>query len=132
MICYIYSKKPGTYSWETVEDPGMVELMASAFIALATVIISYLAFYFCTGGKKRINTGRFLELGWLLEKTPAQASYLMFMVVQSFLVITAAAFASRVSNHVILTLDILYLINILLLIRYHNLKKASSTSIQEI
>ncbi len=109
----------------------MVELMASAFMALATVIISYLAFFFCTGGKKRINTGRFLELGWLLEKTPAQASYLMFMV-QSFIVITAAAFASRVSNHVILTLDILYLISILLLIRYHNLKKASSTSIQEI
>ena len=109
----------------------MFEIIASAFMALITVLISYMAFGLGTDGKSLVSIGSFLELDWILEKTPAQASYLMFMI-QSFIIITAAAFAFRVSNHIILTLDILYLASILMLVLYHNFKVAASLSIQEI
>ena len=109
----------------------MLVVIASAVMSLMTVIISYMAFSLGTGGKRRVSIGSFLQLDWILEKTPAEASYRMFMI-QSCIVITAAAFAFRVSNHIILTLDILYMISILMLILYHNFKKAASLSIQEI
>ncbi|NJD04829.1 MAG: hypothetical protein FIA99_20020 [Ruminiclostridium sp.] len=109
----------------------MFEAIISVLIVLMTVVISYPVSSFGKGGKGRVSFGSFLELDWVLEKTPAQASYLMFMV-QSFIVVTAAAFAFRISNHIILTLDILYLVSILMLVLYHNFKIAANFSIQKI
>lgn len=109
----------------------MFEVFASALIGLMTVIISYIAFKLVSGSNRRVSLGSFLELEWLLEKTPAEASYLMFML-QSLIVITAAAFAFKVSNHIILTLDILYFISLLMLILFHKIKEAGSFSIQKI
>ena len=108
----------------------MFEAIASALMMLMTVIISYLAFSLRTNGKRHGAMGALLELDWILEKTPAQASFFMFML-QSFIVVNAAAFAFRVSNHIILTLDILYFVSILMLILFHNLKEAANLLIQE-
>jgi hypothetical protein len=85
-----------------------------------------------TSGNRTRRPGfkAFLELDWILEKTPAQVSFFMFLL-QAFIFITAAAFASKVSNHIILTLDIIYLLNILLLILYHNIKIATGLSVQK-
>ena len=109
----------------------MFETIMQALTVLITVTIAYMTFSLVTATKGSAGIGAFLELDWILENTPAQVSYLMF-VIQTFIVTAASAFAFRVSNHVILTLDILYFISILLLILYHNLKEAGNLLIQEI
>ena len=112
----------------------MVEFFTTAVAALMTLLISYsvLKLGAFRNVKRRPGiTKLLLELEWILQKTPAQASYFMFLL-QSFIFISAAAFAFRVSNHIILTLDIIYLITSLLLIMYHNIKIAVSLSAGEI
>lgn len=109
----------------------MFGTIASVLIMLIAAIISYLSFRSAAGAVRNIGKASLLELDWILEKTPAQASYFMFML-QSFIIVSAAAFAFRVSKHIILTLDILYLITNLMLILHHTLKIAPSLSIRKI
>ena len=107
----------------------MIEVAVWVFTAFIAAIIAYTALlYYPVAGYGKA-AGVLREPDWILEKTPAQASYFMF-VMQSVIMISAAAYAFRVSNHVILSLDIIYFISILMPVLYHNLKEARSLSIQ--
>lgn len=91
-----------------------------------TGLIAYLTLRFAAASLKCSGLGIFLELDWILEVTPAQVFYLMF-VIQSALLVSVEVCSHRISNHSIITLDILYLVSILMLILFHNLKEAGNT-----
>lgn len=103
-----------------------MQIMLTLLTVAFTGLIAYLTLRFAAASLKGGGLGVFFELDWILEVTPAQVSYLMF-IIQSALLVTVALTSFRISNHGILTLDILYLISIIMLIMFHNLKEASNT-----
>lgn len=109
----------------------MLQLMAQMIPVVFTGLIAYLTYRISISIK---NAGGWLlqDYGWIIEKTPALDAFLIFTV-QAVLVSMAAACGFRqVSNHIILSLDILYFISLLMLILYHNLKEAGNLLVKEI
>jgi hypothetical protein len=110
---------------------GMLQVLSQLIPVVFAAIIAYLT-YRISKVFKNTGTGMFNDFYCFLEKTPAQDSFLMF-IIQSVLV-SAAAICSfkQISNHIILSLDILYFISLLMIILFHNLKEAMSPLVKEI
>ena len=99
----------------------MLHWVINLIPALAAGIIIYLTFLlgksFRCGGP-----GMLRGLCCLLERTPALDAFLLF-IFRSVLIAAAVTVAfGSISNHIVLSLDILYFISALLLILYHTLK----------
>lgn len=108
----------------------MLQILLLLITVVFTGIIAYLTARL-TGASIIYNgLGALLELDWILQVTPAQVSYLMF-VMQSAILISVFIFTFKISNHSILSLDILYLISMLMLILFHNLKEAGNLHVRE-
>lgn len=103
----------------------MLQLLAQIVPVLLTGLIAYLLFRL---GAAMKHSGSYLsyELGWMLARTPALDAFLMFIIGTGIVATTAACALMQVSNHIILSLDILYLLSILLLILFHTLKESGS------
>lgn len=74
-------------------------------------------------GIKTGGGGMLQEMRWLLEETPALNAFFLFVMHCSFTVQIALSFY-RISNTVIISLDILYFLSMLMLILYHTFKEA--------
>ena len=103
----------------------MLQIISQAAPVLLTGLIAYLLFKL---GAALRHSGSYLseELGWMLARTPALDAFLVFVIGIAFATAAAVCAFAQVSNHIILTLDILYLLSMLLLILFHNLKEAGS------
>lgn len=99
----------------------MLALIAQLIPVFIAGLLAFLAY--CLGKSlPTMGSGVFKEIGWVLDRTPALDAFLMF-VLQAVLVTSAAvALFQRVSNHVVQSLDILYLASLLLLVLYHTRK----------
>lgn len=101
----------------------MLQILTQLIPVVFAGIIAYLTFRI-SKVFKNTGTGMFNDFYCFLEKTPALDAFLSF-IIQSVLVSAAAICAfQQVSNHIILSLDILYFISLLMLILFHNLKEA--------
>lgn len=103
----------------------MLQLISQLVPVLLTGLIAYLVFRLGTVLK---HTGSYLseELGWMLARTPAVDAFLMFIIGIAIAVASTISILMQVSNHIILSLDILYLMSLLLLILFHTFKESGS------
>jgi hypothetical protein len=103
----------------------MLQFLVQAIPVLLTGLLAYLLFRL---GAALKHSGAYLsdELGWMLARTPALDALIMFILGIAFAVAAAACALVQVSNHIILSLDILYLLSMLLLVLYHTLKESGS------
>lgn len=93
---------------------------------IPAVFIGFLAFvgYSLGTALRYSGTGAFGDLSWMLPNAPALNEFFV-LVLQT--VIAASALICvllQVSNHIIISLDILYLLSILMLVLYHMRKEA--------
>lgn len=73
---------------------------------------------------KNARTGMMQSLCWLLERTPALDTFLLF-IIQTVYIITAVFCAfSNLSNHAVISLDIIYFFSMMMLIFYHIIKES--------
>jgi hypothetical protein len=111
-----------------IEDTMILQFISQLIPVLVAGIITYFTFYLSTilenGG-----AGALAGFKWLLEATPALNTFLVFMAKAAFLINAILSTFGRMSNHIVLTLDILYLISLLMLILYHNLKQPENSLI---
>lgn len=107
----------------------MLQFVSQLAPVLMTGIIAYLLFRL---GAALRHSGSYLsdELGWMLAETPALDSFLMFAIGTAIAVTAAASALLQVSNHIILSLDILYLLSLLLLILFHTFKEFGSLRVR--
>ena len=101
----------------------MIQFVIMVLTAAAAAITAYFVLHIVVLPVNS-GSGKFAGLDWLLDRAPAMDAFLMF-IFQAVLVVTTVACALlRISNHIILSLDILYLLSILILFRFHMLKEA--------
>lgn len=89
--------------------------------------IAYLAFRLCTV-LEAAGVSKLAGIEWMLQKTPASLAFSVFAL-QSLICAAANIHALKhVSNHIIITLDIIYISSILMLILFHTFKIADHNS----
>lgn len=103
----------------------MLQLISQLVPVLLTGIIAYLIFRL---GAALKHSGSYLseELGWMLDRTPVVDAFLMFIIGIAIAVALTVSTLMQVSNHIILSLDILYLMSLLLLILFHTFKESGT------
>lgn len=97
---------------------------------LFTGIMLYLT-YQLSIALKNGGTGILSDLCWLLEKTPVLDAFVLLLLQAALIVASVFCLFGRVSNHGIISLDILYLANLLILILYHSLKLFNHPRVKE-
>ncbi|MCR4436080.1 MAG: hypothetical protein QHH06_13700 [Clostridiales bacterium] len=80
---------------------------------------------------KNGGTGMCQNLYWLLEKTPALEAFLLFVVQAGSTVVSVGSFR-RISNSIVISLDILYFLSVLMLILYHILTEWGRLPVKEV
>jgi hypothetical protein len=100
----------------------MLQFVSQLIPVLMAGFIAYLLFKL---GAALKYSGTYLsdELGWMLPRTPALDAFLMFVIGAAIVVTAAACALMQVSNHIILSLDILFFLSMLLLILFHTFKE---------
>ena len=63
-------------------------------------------------------------LSWMLPNTPALNEFLAFVLQAVIAVAALVCTLLQVSNHIILSLDILYLFSLSMLVMYHTIKQS--------
>jgi hypothetical protein len=103
----------------------MLQFISQVFPVLLTGLIAYLLFRL---GAALRHSGSYLsdELGWMLARTPALDAFIMFVIGIAIVVTAVLCALMQVSNHIILSLDILYLMSMLMLILFHTFKESGS------
>ncbi len=97
---------------------GLLSLVINAFI------ISFLIYAILQMSKVLLNSGGSVlcDISWMLERTPAKFYFALFML-QTLLAVSALAFSVRsISNHGIISYDILFITSMLLLVLYQSFK----------
>jgi hypothetical protein len=94
----------------------VLPILAATLIAIMTYSLSKSIRY--------IGRGVLRDIGWALDRTPALDAFLMFVLQAVLVTSTVTALFHHVSNHIIQSLDILYLASLLLLVMYHTRKEA--------
>jgi len=61
------------------------------------------------------------ELSWMLESTPALYNYVLF-VINAFTCLLIVSLLCRSSNHIVMSLEILYLFSIMIPVLFHFIK----------
>jgi hypothetical protein len=94
-------------------------------------IIAYLTFKICTVCR-RAGISKLGSIDWLLEETPALFAFSLFLL-ECLIIAAPNTFAlKQVSNHIIIALDIIYLLSILMLVLFHAFKIANHKSTEMI
>jgi dolichol kinase len=106
----------------------LLQFISQLIPVLVAGTIAYLIYYF-SAVLKNGGAGVFQGFKWLLEVTPALNTFLVFITKATFLVSLILCAFGRTSNHIILSLDILYLISLLILILYHIFKQPENSPI---
>ena len=109
----------------------MLQFISQLIPVFFAILIVYLTYRISIIIK---NADGFLhpDFDWVIENTPALDAFLMFAI-QTVLVVTASVCSFRqVSNHIILTLDIIFFISVMMLILFHTLKEAGNLLVKEI
>lgn len=103
----------------------MLQFISQLVPVLLTGLIAYLLFRL---GVALRHSGSYLsdELGWMLARTPALDAFIMFVIGIAIVVTAVLCALMQVSNHIILSLDILYLMSMLMLILFHTFKESGS------
>lgn len=103
----------------------MLQFVSQLIPVLLTGLIAYLLFRL---GAALKFSGSYLsrELGWMLDRTPALDAFLMFVIGAAIAAATVVCALRQVSNHLLLSLDILYFLSMLLLILFHTFKEFGS------
>lgn len=97
------------------------------FIAGAIVYLTYLLSRTLKGG----SAGMLQDFCWLFDNTPALNSFLMFVLQIVIASNTIACSLKSISNHIIISLEIIYLFSILMLVLFHTLKEAGKPLVKE-
>lgn len=108
-----------------VERVNMLQFIAQFIPVLLTGLIAYLLFRL---GAALKYSGSYLsrELGWMLDRTPALDAFLLFVIGAAIAAAAVVCTLRQVSNHLLLSLDILYFLSMLLLILLHTFKEFGS------
>lgn len=69
------------------------------------------------------------DFGWCIESSPAQVAFFMFSITAAIAMALVASAFSQVFKQLILTLDILFFLNNMLLILLHRFKEHSFASL---
>ena len=100
----------------------MLQFASPLIPVLVAGILAYLTYYLSRilekGGAQAL-----LGFRWLLEVTPALNTFLIFVSRGAYLTALILCAFGRTSKHMVISLDILYLVSLLLLILYHTLKQ---------
>ncbi len=102
----------------------IISILSMTFIISALISMAY-------GMKKSGNSlkNMLFELDWCLTGTNAQVAFFMFSITAAIACgITASSFG-KYSESWIITLDILFILSRMLLIKFHRLKMHSAASI---
>lgn len=76
------------------------------------------------------SAGAFQDLKWLLEVTPALNTFFVFISKAAYLLGIILCAFGRTSNHIVISLDILYLVSFLMLILFHTLKQPNNSLVK--
>lgn len=104
-----------------IHPEGVYMVIAACSFLIASVIFSAIAA--CTQfASVQLSGRRFSsELKWILEETPALNSLLAIMAQSAVFVVLISGLES-ISNHIIISLDIIYFFTLLILIYLHIIK----------
>lgn len=72
-----------------------------------------------------------VDLQWVMEKTPALDAFLLF-IFHTVILTSINCFINNLSNHVILSLDIVYFFSVLMLIMFHILSVSGYSRLKSI
>jgi hypothetical protein len=100
----------------------MLLLVSHLFPLIIAGLIAYLT-YCLSRLLKEGGAQAFLGFEWMLENTPALNTFLVFITTASYFAALVLCTFGRTSNHIILSLDILFFFSLLILIFYHTLKQ---------
>lgn len=64
------------------------------------------------------------DLRWILEETPALFACVLFLIYSACISLLAVSLLSNVSNHIVQSLDILYLFSLIMLVLFHLIKES--------
>jgi hypothetical protein len=102
-------------------------------IIVFSLLIAAVAAAFGAASKTKYTNGSLYrvmdELGLYVDRSPAQVAFFMFCAASAIAAGIIASALFQVSNQLILTLDILFLLSNLLLILFHQLKDYCVTSL---
>lgn len=110
-----------------MKDGSMLQLIM--FLPILAVIAAILRM----AAKMKNNGSSFCRLlndySWCIANSPAQVAFFMFSFASAIAAGIISGAFTQIATQWILSLDILFLINILLLISFHRLKLHSSASL---
>ncbi len=101
-------------------------MVAQIIIQLIPVIfIGVLAFvvYSLGTAMKYYGTGALGDLSWMLPNTPALNEFFVLVLQVAIVASTLVYALLQVSNHIIISLDIIYFLSLSMLVLYHILKE---------
>lgn len=90
--------------------------------AVIAVFIGLMWYLIAATLKKGLITGMPSELKWIVEITPALYSYVFFIALSYVCLLIVVSSLRHVSNHIIISLDIIYLFSIMIPILFHSIK----------
>jgi len=108
----------------------MVQLALQLIPAVITGFLVYLLYILSTTLKYTGMQGC-CDLRWLLTQTPAFNAFLAFAVQAVMAVITVLYSLKHVSNHIIMSFDIICILSLLMLILYHTLKEHGNPLVKQ-
>lgn len=126
----MYSKYRICDEFNLAGNFGMMQTILPLLVLAFTGLIAYTTIRFAALTMSYSGLGGVFEIKWMLDKTFAQASFFMF-IIKTAVLASAVACLVKISNHGIITLDIIYFISLMMLILYHTLKKAGNSPIYE-
>lgn len=97
------------------------------------IITGFLTYLACTAGTSVRSRGKGIswDISWMLPDTLARNEFNLF-VLQAVIAVTVLVCALlQVSNHIIISMDILYILSLSMLYLYHTLKVADSLHLTE-
>lgn len=103
----------------------MLQLVIQFIPVMFIGLMTYLSYRISTAYKSA-GFSMLSELCWLLPKTPALDTFLLFVLQAVLVASVVVSTLARMSNHGVLTLDILYYLSVLMLILFHRRKESGN------
>lgn len=99
------------------------------------LLVSYFSFcvigtlLLCCYANAVIRMGRNLpgELKWVLERAASLEAFLVFVIIILIISDRLSSWVNHISNHIIMSLDIIFFFSSLVLILFHKIKQAGFT-----
>lgn len=92
-------------------------------MSVSICLLGALSLYCFANVALRIGKNLPGDLKWVLEKAASLDAFIVFVVTILIISHSLASSANQISNHIILSLDILFFLNSLILILFHTIKQ---------